>query len=166
MTKQALPVFTIFRPGEPIEERGESAIVFIHGIYASHNTFDKMIPAFEEDRFRHWHLCWFDYDFHQPMPESAEQFAGHIREHFKRYQPGVDRVVIIGHSMGGLIGRLAILTNMIPYVDKLIMLGTPNFGAIRPSRLKGSDKTYAAKGNSSCNRRKQMTLAAKVVHAS
>ena len=32
--------------------------------------------------------------------------------------------------------------------------------------FKGSDKTYAAKGNSSCSRRKHMTLAANVVQAS
>ena len=32
--------------------------------------------------------------------------------------------------------------------------------------LRGPDTTYAAKGNSSCHKRKQMTLAAKVVQAS
>lgn len=40
------------------------------------------------------------------------------------------KVIIIGHSLGGLLAR-AYLTYFNPSnVDKLIMIGTPNFGAV------------------------------------
>jgi len=43
-----------------------------------------------------------------------------------------ERVVIVAHSMGGLIARIATQQLAKRYVRKLIMLGTPNLGSFAP----------------------------------
>jgi hypothetical protein len=37
--------------------------------------------------------------------------------------------------MGGLVGRLSVLSGKVPQVKRLIMMGTPNFGALRTAQL-------------------------------
>jgi pimeloyl-ACP methyl ester carboxylesterase len=46
-----------------------------------------------------------------------------------------DCVAIIGHSMGGLVSRFAILSQRLEFVKALYLLGTPNSGALRLSQL-------------------------------
>lgn len=112
---------------------GKKAVVLVHGILSNHaNTFSDMIRGFQEDsRFDNWELCWFDYDFHDAMPRNGKDLNETLR---KNYAAG-DEVVIIGHSMGGLVGRFAILWDKMPFVTKLVMLGTPNLGAFRTHHL-------------------------------
>lgn len=50
-------------------------------------------------------------------------------EYIKK-KTGYDKVVIIGHSLGGLLGRAYISYFSPSSVDKLIMIGTPNLGAV------------------------------------
>jgi pimeloyl-ACP methyl ester carboxylesterase len=91
-----------------------------------------MVSKFEQDsRFNNWWLDCFEYDFNQEMTLSAQQLIEALTNQFS----GSDNVTLVGHSMGGLIGRFAIMSGKVPFVKRLIMLGTPNFGALRTGQL-------------------------------
>ncbi len=76
-----------------------------------------------------WPRYEFDYDYHRRIEESGRDLAAFIN----RETPDAP-LYLVGHSMGGLVARMAILSGTVPNVRKLIMLGTPNFGACRTSR--------------------------------
>jgi pimeloyl-ACP methyl ester carboxylesterase len=114
-------------PGEP-----RRAVVFVHGIFSSHRTLDKMrLSLMKSQQFEGWVLASFEYDYFQNMMDSASILAIELNRHFQ----GSDQVALVCHSMGGLVGRLAILGGTVPFVGKLVMLGTPNFGAVRTAAM-------------------------------
>jgi pimeloyl-ACP methyl ester carboxylesterase len=108
------------------------AIIFVHGILSNCSScFEKMLPSFRDDeRLSTFRLGTFDYDYDCEMPTSSEKLTSFIGGNF----PG-SSVTLVCHSMGGLVGRLAVLSGRVPQVKRLIMLGTPNFGAIRTAQL-------------------------------
>jgi pimeloyl-ACP methyl ester carboxylesterase len=111
---------------------GDCMVVCVHGIWSDHLTFRPMLDLFGSDpTLRDWDLAWFDYDFNQQMAESGRRLADEI----DRISETCKRIVIIAHSMGGLVARFAILDRPLPRVNRLIMLGTPNCGAIRSAGL-------------------------------
>ncbi len=107
-----------------------AAVVFVHGIYSSCDTFRPL-----RDHLRHnkpslerW-IC--DYDFHERIHDSGNRLNEKLKQNFAPE----DRVVIVAHSMGGLVGRMSVLLGGVTCVKRLIMLGTPNFGAVRTARM-------------------------------
>lgn len=69
------------------------------------------------------------YDWKSRVLDSINRYLYPDIERIKR-QTGYNKVIIIGHSLGGLLGR-GYMTYFDPSsVEKLIMIGTPNFGAI------------------------------------
>lgn len=116
-------------PKEPL-----NAIVFIHGIFSGHETFLPMWDQLSEEqalRERHVEFYYFDYDFYRSLQDNSVRFALALRQRFD----DVDGIVIVAHSMGGLVSRLALLSEKLPFVRLLLLLGTPNSGAIRLSQL-------------------------------
>lgn len=68
------------------------------------------------------------YDWKRPVLESIGSYLYPDIEKAKQ-KSGSERVILIGHSLGGLLGR-GYLKYFIPSnVDKLIMIATPNLGA-------------------------------------
>lgn len=113
-----------------------NAAVFIHGIYSDHDAaFRTMKDSFAgNEKFNTWALAWFDYRFHQPMSTSGGLLNQALSSHFAGWTEQ-DNVVLVCHSMGGLVARLAAMQGNVPFVKKIIMLGTPNFGAVRTSKM-------------------------------
>src|SRR5699024_5264565 len=69
------------------------------------------------------------YDWKKSVLESVDKYLAQDIKKIKK-DTGHKKVIIIGHSLGGLLGR-AYMTYFNPSnVEKLIMIGTPNFGAI------------------------------------
>lgn len=104
---------------------GESkwTAVFVHGIFSSGDTFKAMADAF--DKSPAFAQCApYNYNYNRSMKENAKRLAEKIKD-------VAAPVVLVCHSMGGLIARLAVLNGGVPNVRRVIMLGTPNFGAIR-----------------------------------
>jgi pimeloyl-ACP methyl ester carboxylesterase len=111
-----------------------NAVVFIYGIFSSHPTF---IPMFrqlaERQDLNDQNVVFlsYDYDFHRSLERNGLAFASALRRRFR----DEDRVVVVAHSMGGLVSRLALLSQRMPFVRLLLLLATPNSGAIRISQL-------------------------------
>lgn len=109
-----------------------SAVVFVHGIFSDHSCFQTFYQRILGDRrFDNYDVFYYDYDFNDSLESNGSAFAAKLRETFK---PN-DSVVIVAHSMGGLVSRLAVLTDKMLFVHCLFLLGTPNLGAIRTVQL-------------------------------
>jgi len=110
------------------------AIVFIHGIYSSAKTFEPMFVAMRDSREMTQRLVefwYYDYDFHNSIEDNGGTFAQLLSRHFTDR----DKVVIVAHSMGGLVSRLALVGRRLSFVKLLFLLGTPNSGAVRLAQL-------------------------------
>ena len=69
------------------------------------------------------------YDWKLPVLEAVDKYLLPDIEKVKR-KLGTDKVIIVTHSLGGLLGR-AYMAYFSPFsVDKLIMIGTPNLGTV------------------------------------
>ncbi|WP_271893325.1 esterase/lipase family protein [Candidatus Phyllobacterium onerii] len=112
----------------------QRVIVFVHGIFSDHLTFQTMQQALAT-QMPGWKFAYFDYDFHCPLVENGKALATALTN---RFGSGTQwEVVIVAHSMGGLVARLAILDRLLPFVKKLFLIGTPNLGALRTAQLTG-----------------------------
>jgi pimeloyl-ACP methyl ester carboxylesterase len=130
-----LPMITNLR--EPSELRdGAKVMLFVHGIFSSPKTFTPLLEDhFQDSEWDDWFCYGFHYDFHQPIPESGSQLAEKLTSQFGSFSEV--EVTLICHSMGGLVGRLALLQkgDELPFVKRLVMLGTPNHGTLHSARL-------------------------------
>jgi hypothetical protein len=77
----------------------------------------------------------YDYDWRRGVDELGAALAERIRN-----EPG-DRIMIVAHSMGGLVSRAALTQPGMSNVERLVLLGTPNFGSFAP--LQALRGTYA-----------------------
>lgn len=110
------------------------ALLFVHGIFSSHLTFQPLVDGLLADpALSGWQAYFFDYNFRQPIPTSGKELADLIGESFTA---GKSEVTIVGHSMGGLVARAALLqAGDMGVVRRLVMLGTPNHGTLQSARL-------------------------------
>jgi pimeloyl-ACP methyl ester carboxylesterase len=77
----------------------------------------------------------FDYDWRLGIDELGRALAGHVRAN------PASSVMIVAHSMGGLVSRAALALPGMEKVARVVLMGTPNFGSFAPVQaLRG---TYA-----------------------
>jgi pimeloyl-ACP methyl ester carboxylesterase len=120
------------RARTPHQDRADRAIVFVHGIFSNHKTFQSFFDRLIVDhRFADFDIFYFDYDYHDALENNGHALATSLMSTFL---PS-DRVELIAHSMGGLVARLAALSNRMAFVRSLFLLGTPNVGAIRIAQV-------------------------------
>ncbi|MFO0888796.1 MAG: alpha/beta fold hydrolase [Isosphaeraceae bacterium] len=94
---------------------GKIPLVFVHGLMSSPEAWDNAMNDLRGDPElrKHYQFWMFFYSTGNPILASGARFrkALHeIREELDpdRKDPAFDRMVLIGHSMGGLLSRLAI----------------------------------------------------------
>jgi pimeloyl-ACP methyl ester carboxylesterase len=111
-----------------------NALVFVHGIFSQHATFQPLVDGLRaQPALADWKMFYFDYDFYRSIIDSGKDLAEVLLQTFVSDQTAV---TIVGHSMGGLVGRAALLQNGdMGFVKRLVMLGTPNHGTLHSSRL-------------------------------
>jgi pimeloyl-ACP methyl ester carboxylesterase len=68
----------------------------------------------------------YDYDWRLGVDQLGAALAERIRTET------VDRIMIVAHSMGGLVSRAALAQPGMSNVERLVLLGTPNFGSFAP----------------------------------
>ncbi|MBY5896715.1 alpha/beta fold hydrolase [Rhizobium leguminosarum] len=119
-------------PDQPIIATNDHVVIFVHGILSDSRTFGQMLPTIQAlDVMSPFDLWTFDYDYRQSLATSAD----HLAEAIERRAFGKRRVDIVGHSMGGLVARLAVLRRNLPMVARIVTLATPNHGTISGEQL-------------------------------
>lgn len=86
-------------------------------------------------------IAGFDADFHPfDWRQNIDALGRDLLERVRRDR--APHVSLVAHSMGGLVSRAAIALDRDRRIDRLVMLGTPNFGSFAPVQaLRG---TYPA----------------------
>jgi len=96
-------------------QKGKIPVVFVHGLDSNPMTWMKMINDLRADpelqsRYQFW---FFQYPTGMPIMYSAYSLRSclnSMREYFQDtyHDPALDDMVLIGHSMGGVLSRLMV----------------------------------------------------------
>ena len=96
--------------------RGKVPVVFIHGMWATPRSWDAMIAALEadpglNDAYQFW---TFGYSTGDAIPYSASLLRRNLEDARRRFDrenadPSFDRMVLVGHSMGGLLAKMVVV---------------------------------------------------------
>jgi pimeloyl-ACP methyl ester carboxylesterase len=95
--------------------RGKIPVIFIHGLWSNPASWHRMIATLEEDpAIREKYQFWtFGYSTGDPIPYSAYLLRKNLDDVRPVIDPGrsdaaFDRMVIVGHSMGGLLSKMMV----------------------------------------------------------
>src|SRR6476620_5598921 len=93
-------------------ESGRQPVVFIHGLWLLHSSWDAWRSLFEEKGYATVAVDWPDdpatYAEAHAQPEVfAKKSVGQVADHVAEVITGLDRKpVVIGHSFGGLLAQI------------------------------------------------------------
>lgn len=87
-------------------------------------------------------VCFHDYDWRLGIDELGHAFAERLRN-----EPG-ERLAIVAHSMGGLVSRAAVVLPGAERVERVLLLGSPNFGSF--ATIQALRGTYAVVRKIAC----------------
>ena len=113
---QARPIMGLYmaQPYEP----GKIPVLMIHGLWSSPMTWMEMFNDLrsQPQLRRHYQFWFYLYPTDQPFWLSAAQLRHDLRQAREvldpgRREPALDAMVLIGHSMGGLVARLQTLNS-------------------------------------------------------
>lgn len=118
-------------PGDATPDR---LVVLVHGLDEPGDIWDDLAPAIRADGLR---VARFDYPNDQPIADSADLLGAALAS---LCASGTERIDLVCHSMGGLVARDVLTRDAyyaghpagspdLPVVERLITVGTPNFGA-------------------------------------
>nr|BAI49935.1 hypothetical protein [uncultured microorganism] len=95
---------------------GQFPVVFIHGTASSSGRWADMINDLQEDPVirDHFQFWFFEYNTGNPIPFSALQLRQALEGAVQKLDPqgndpALRRMVLIGHSQGGLIAKLLVI---------------------------------------------------------
>jgi pimeloyl-ACP methyl ester carboxylesterase len=96
-------------------QRGKIPVVFVHGLWSNPCSWAKMIDSLGtdaalRDRYQFW--TW-GYSTGDPLPYSASLLRHDLDEVRRKFDAdgsdgALDRVVLVGHSMGGLLTKMMV----------------------------------------------------------
>ena len=84
-------------------------VIFVHGLQETGASWAPLIDSLRDDAWirEHYQFWFFSYPSGYPYPYAAALFRQDL-DGIKRAFPNHKRIVLIGHSMGGLLCRLMI----------------------------------------------------------
>jgi pimeloyl-ACP methyl ester carboxylesterase len=130
--------------GELELEPARPLVVFVPGWGDDGTRFREMALRFE---LQGQQVACYDYDQRQSLEESSGRLARDLEELETRLQPS--RIVVLGHSMGGLVARRALVQDRKDalrsgegFTYRLITVASP-FGGIRSSADCGRNWLHA-----------------------
>ncbi|MEI6323508.1 MAG: alpha/beta hydrolase [bacterium] len=87
-------------------DRHKIPVVFVHGLLSTQAIWGGVIRELSSDPsiLRHYQFWFFHYPTGQPIPVSALQLRSDLQMAEQHYRPQ-HGIVLIGHSMGGIISR-------------------------------------------------------------
>jgi len=88
---------------------GRTPVIFVHGLQETGASWAPMIDSLRDDPWirEHYQFWFFSYPSGYPYPYAAALFRRDL-DGIERAFPSHKRIVLIGHSMGGMICRLMI----------------------------------------------------------
>jgi pimeloyl-ACP methyl ester carboxylesterase len=109
------------------------AVIFIHGFTAGPEYLDEFMRLFHQAGFG---VFAFRYESYRGIDRAAGSLVSLMRLLDRGGVISRGKVVLIGHSMGGLVARTAVLlAGGHKYVRKVITVGTPNDGTLRGEKM-------------------------------
>jgi triacylglycerol esterase/lipase EstA (alpha/beta hydrolase family) len=121
-----LPPVSAPEPGKTTQP-----VLLVHGFLCNHRVWDSVAPALRQAGHT---VLAVDLE---PVFTSIDDFVPLIERAVAslRRQTGTDKVVLVGHSMGGLAIRAWLHAHGTAHVEKIITLGTPHHGTQAPQWL-------------------------------
>ena len=117
-------------------ENGKIPVVFVHGLFSSPRAWVQTINELQNtpsiaSRYQFW---LFMYPTGQPIPGSAARLRESlmkVRETFDQghSDPALDRMVLVGHSMGGLLSKMMVQDSKLALWDAAITVPRDQFKA-------------------------------------
>jgi pimeloyl-ACP methyl ester carboxylesterase len=105
-----------------IPEMSGRGVILLHGIVRSSKSIYKVADQLRAEGFAAFPM---EYPSTQiSIPEAADHLDSVIRN-----LEGIEELHLVGHSMGGLVIRAWFDRHGDPRVKRVVMLGTPNYGA-------------------------------------
>ena len=89
---------------EPFDSN-KTIVLFVHGITATPRDFKALVAGLDRTRFQPW---FFYYPSGLPLDKTGGLFAKVISTFASDKAFGASRVVVVAHSMGGLVARRAL----------------------------------------------------------
>lgn len=97
-------------------------VILLHGIIRSSKSIYTVADQLRTDGFTAFPM---EYPSTQiSIPDAAEQLDSVIKN-----LEGIEQISLVGHSMGGLIIRAWFAKHHDPRIQRVVMMGTPNYGA-------------------------------------
>ncbi len=113
----------LLQPYDP----GKIPVLFVHGIAASPRDFRAAVESLDASRYQPWVMS---YPTGLRLPVVSEVLAEQLLALRDRFH--VPRVVVVAHSMGGLVARAAVLKlvreQQADFVERLVTISTPYGG--------------------------------------
>ena len=111
---------------------GENNVIFIHGFTADSTYLRQLMAQFYGAKFN---TFAFEYECFRGIDRAAESLF-FLLSVFERSGAKIGKLVIVGHSMGGLVARAFIsLAGGAKYTRMLITLGTPHNGTLKDTKV-------------------------------
>jgi pimeloyl-ACP methyl ester carboxylesterase len=122
----------MLRPYDP----GKIPVVFVHGLFSSPRAWVQTINELENtpgiaSRYQFW---MFMYPTGMPIPGSAARLRQALTRVRTKLDPGYadaafDRMVLVGHSMGGLLAKMMVQDSHLTLWDAMITVPHDRFKA-------------------------------------
>jgi len=120
--------------GSAVTDAAAPSVVLVHGMDDPGKVWMNLAPALKDENMIVWKML---YPNDQPVVDSAWLFLAELK---RLKQSGTSEIVIVAHSMGGLVSREMLTNPQIAYIENadkgnlpgvtaLIMVGTPNHGS-------------------------------------
>jgi pimeloyl-ACP methyl ester carboxylesterase len=126
-------------------EAGKAPVVFVHGMLGSPGNWSVLIDRLSADPSlrERFHFLTFGYDSLQPVADSGRELLEALAEARRRSDPeghddAFDQVVLVGHSLGGLVVKDAAARSQKQQpaggtvsgrVGRMIFVATPHRGS-------------------------------------
>ncbi len=115
-------------------EQGKIPVVFVHGLFSSPRAWVQTINELQNTpsiaaRYQFW---LFMYPTGQPIPSSAAQLRQSLTRVKQTFDPdhsdaALDRMVLVGHSMGGLLSKMMVQDSQFTLWDAAITIPRNQF---------------------------------------
>lgn len=122
----ALLPFGILAPRQQPQKQGETPVLLLHGLFINRACWLWFRWALKRRGFNN--LLTINLSSYHNEESLTEQVAKQVDQ--LRHSLGVERVHIVGHSMGGIIARNYVqLRGGADKVERCVFLGTPHAGS-------------------------------------